>query len=394
MVVTALLLLIAATGLLLARAYTPEVDSAYASAHSLTGWLAYLRGLQYWGGNLALLIAGLTTFGMLWYGWWKHGRALWLLMLGLFATTLLAHVSGKPLPLSRHDARTIVVEARIAGLTPMIGDTLQSWLLPENRVDDRALQNWYTLHRTIGGILAPTLALCMLIVLYRSGLRASVALVALAIALGFILALLGAPSGEAAQPSDLNGGAVSPMWYVIPLHALLRWSQSFSPELGWVGASLVPLAAFLFLFLLPWFAQYRWSSVVARGVALIGSFVVVAAYAQFGGTMQNPLTRATVSASSTAPDPSREDVNNRLISSGAEVFERENCRSCHTLDGVGARGPGPALDTVGKRFQRRRELMEFLRDPAAQGAALMPSYDSLSEEDLAALAEFLRAQTD
>ena len=36
--------------------------------------------------------------------------------------------------------------------------------------------------------------------------------------------------------------------------------------------------------------------------------------------------------------------------------------------------------------------MQFLRDPASQGATLMPSYDSLSEEDLAALAEFLRAQ--
>lgn len=388
-----LILLIAGTGLLLAREYVPTVDEAHSSANGLRGVLGYLRGFQYWGGSVALLVAALTVFGMLWYGWWKHARAVWLLTLGLFVATFLAHVSGKPLPLSRHDARTMVVEAKTAGLTPVLGSALQDRLLTDDRVDDRALRNWYAAHRVFGGLIATALALGVLISLYRSGLRVPTIPTAAPVVVGLIVAFLGAPPGDPAQPADLQGGAVSPMWYAIPLHALLRWSQSVSPGLGWVGVAAVPLVGIAFLFALPWLSRYRWCLAVARGVALLGSLAVVAAYAQFGGTMQNPSTRAVHEMPAGDTDAAEEGVDHALVERGARVFDRENCRACHALDGDGARGPGPALDGVGKRRRDRRRLMQFLRDPGSQGATLMPSYDSLSEAELAALAEFLRAQT-
>lgn len=388
-----LILLIAATGLLLAREYVPTVSGAHQSANGLRGVLAYLRGFQYWGGNVALLVAGLTVFGMLWYGWWKHARAVWLLTLGLFVATFIAQVSGKPLPLSRHDARTMVVEAKTAGLTPVLGSVLQDRLLTRDRVDDQALRNWYAAHRVFGGLIATVLALGVLVALYRSGLRMSAMATSAPVVVGLVVAFLGAPPGDAAQPADLQGGAVSPMWYVIPLHALLRWSQSISPGLGWVGVSAVPLVMVALLFALPWLSRYRWSLAAARSVALVGCLAVVAAYAQFGGTMQSPLTRAVHEMPAGSTEAPEEGVNRALVERGARVFDRENCRSCHALDGEGARGPGPALDGVGKRRPHRRQLIEFLRDPSSQGATLMPSYDSLAEEELAALAEFLRAQT-
>ena len=388
---SALLLLIAATGLLLATRYVPQVDTAYQSATSMPGWLGYLRGFHFWGSNIALLTVALTVFGMLWYGWWRHTRALWLLMLCLLSATFLALVSGRVLPLARHDAHTMVVEAKTAGLTPLAGDTLRDWLLTNDRVDGRALQNWYSTHRVIGGLLVPVLALAVLLALYRNGLRISALPTAAPVIVGLIVAFVGAPPGEAAQLQDLNGGPVAPMWYVLPLHALLRWSLSISPELGWVGASAVPLALFALLFSLPWLARLRWSLVAARGLALAGSLVVVAAYAQFGAMMQSPFTRDMPKAVTDAEMP-QEPLDAALVVRGTKVFGRQNCRSCHSLGGEGARGPGPALDGVGEQHRRRRQLMQFLRDPASQGATLMPSYDSLSEEDLAALAEFLRAQ--
>lgn len=387
-----LILIIAATGLLLAGRYVPEVASAHHSANELTGWLAYLRGFQYWAGNIALLVVALTVFGMLWYGWWRHARTLWLLTLGLLAATFLAHVSGKPLPLSKHDARTMVVEAKIAGLTPVVGGPLQGWLLTHDRVDDRALGNWYTAHRVAGGLLATGLALAVLIALYRTGLRVAALPTVAPIVVGLIVASLGAPHGDPAQEQDLGGGPVSPMWYAIPLHALLRWSRSMSPSLGWVGAHVVPLAVFAFLVILPWMGRFRWCLVAARGFALVASLVVAAAYAQFGGTMQSLLSRAVPATPRSEPAAGEEPLDRRLVERGALVFGRENCRSCHSLGGEGSRGPGPTLDDVGRRLPQRPRLMQFLRDPSSQGATLMPAYDSLSEGDLKALAEFLRSQ--
>jgi quinol-cytochrome oxidoreductase complex cytochrome b subunit len=387
-----LLLLVAASGVILSSKYVPQTDSAHKSVGELVGWLGVLRGFQYWGGNIALLVVALTVFGMLWYGWWKYARVLWLLTLSLLCATFVAHVTGKPLPLSRHDARTIVVEARTAGMTPVVGSALQDWLLASDHVDDRTLGNWYATHR-VSAVLAALLALSALVALYRSGHRllglATLAPTAIALIAGF----LGAPVGASAQAEDLRGGVVSPMWYVIPLHALLRWSQSLSPGLGWIGVSAVPFALAALLFAMPWLSRSRWCFVAARGVALVGSLAVVAAYAQFGGAMQSPLSRAVPEVAPAAP-AEREAVSSALVARGAKVFDRENCRSCHSLDGTGARGPGPALDGIGKRHPKRARLMEFLRDPAAQGATLMPAYDSLSEEDLTALAEFLRSQTD
>lgn len=387
-----LLLLVAVTGVLLSWKYVPQVGSAYESVSDLSGWLGYVRGFQYWGGNIALMLVAVTVFGMLWYGWWKHGRALWLLTLSLLCATFLAHVSGKPLPLTRHDARTIVVEARTAGLTPAVGSALQKWLLPSGRVDDPTVSNWYATHRA-SGLLVALLALAALVVLYRGGHRVAAFPAITPALICLILGALGAPPGDAAQEQDLQGGVVAPMWYVIPLHALLSWSQSVSPGAAWVGISAVPLALAALLFSLPWLARYGWSLAVARSIALIGALAVVAAYAQFGGAMQNPFSRTLPELAVNSP-ASREPLNDALIARGARVFDRENCRSCHSLGGAGARGPGPALDGAGKRHPNRARLMEFLRDPGAQGATLMPSYDSLSEEELAALAEFLRSQTD
>jgi mono/diheme cytochrome c family protein len=71
---------------------------------------------------------------------------------------------------------------------------------------------------------------------------------------------------------------------------------------------------------------------------------------------------------------------------GEDLFKALGCRGCH-LAGSSGGSRGPALDGLGKRFspeQLRRTLI--LR----REASVMPSYDHLTEPELAALLLYLQ----
>jgi nitric oxide reductase subunit C len=79
----------------------------------------------------------------------------------------------------------------------------------------------------------------------------------------------------------------------------------------------------------------------------------------------------------------------RKGAAGNAVYEREGCRACHMLGGIGGTS-GPDLTHVGSARPDRAWQIEHLRDPAslAPGSA-MPPFAHLSDEDLGTLADFL-----
>ncbi len=390
---------LALTGLSLSRVYQPTAEGAYASLQTMSNAYKALQAVHYWLAFFAVLTSGLTIFGMLWYGWWRSARGLWWAALALGLLVYGAQVTGKPLPLTQHDARTMLTEARIAGSAPGLGPAVKDWILPGGTVNDGSLGRWYQLHRWLTGAGSLLVSVGLLVWMWRRKMPVGGYWTLAPLALGLLLAAtVGAPTGTPATHQDLHmGGPVAPMWYAVPMHALLKWSQALNPSLGWVGAIAIPTALAIFAFALPFLGRGKWAPVWVRGLGLFGALVVVVAFAQFGSQMQSPASRAapdinTAMHSGTPGMMDSERMNETMMRMGARLFDEQGCRNCHSLDGKGASGPGPALDGIGALKPSRSWFVSFLKDPAAQGAALMPSYGHLSSEELNALAEFLRAQ--
>jgi cytochrome c oxidase subunit 2 len=88
-------------------------------------------------------------------------------------------------------------------------------------------------------------------------------------------------------------------------------------------------------------------------------------------------------------------------SQGQKVFLNNTCINCHTIRGVSAvANVGPDLTHLGSRStlgagvidNTRENLISWIRDPQAiKPGVLMPSYQSLSESDLSALADYLES---
>ena len=79
------------------------------------------------------------------------------------------------------------------------------------------------------------------------------------------------------------------------------------------------------------------------------------------------------------------------MSLGAALFKENNCFDCHKLNGIGG-DAGPALDDVGGRLDVGA-LKKRIKQPEIYNQnTSMPSYSSLSESDLQALADFLAKQ--
>jgi len=98
-------------------------------------------------------------------------------------------------------------------------------------------------------------------------------------------------------------------------------------------------------------------------------------------------------------------VKEEPITLAKQVFQQQNCGSCHTLQAAGLNftsAVGPDLTHEGQRNRSAEWLMRQLTDPTsipdaevvagfAGKQSIMPSYKHLSQEELQALIEFLQS---
>jgi len=78
------------------------------------------------------------------------------------------------------------------------------------------------------------------------------------------------------------------------------------------------------------------------------------------------------------------------LTRGAAAF-KESCMGCHSIGGVGG-NIGPALDTVGTKYDAAT-IAKLIGDPkSVNPASRMPAQDSVSQDDRNALGEFLAKQ--
>ncbi|MEJ2646985.1 MAG: c-type cytochrome [Sedimentisphaerales bacterium] len=102
----------------------------------------------------------------------------------------------------------------------------------------------------------------------------------------------------------------------------------------------------------------------------------------------------SVSAKSNDPNVnsgSSQTQNASLINDGKSLFSSEGCIGCHTINGNGG-SVGPNLSTVGSKGLSKEWLTVQIKDPKKHDpGSVMPSFSSLSDNDVDALTTYLES---
>ncbi len=223
--------------------------------------------------------------------------------------------------------------------------------------------------------------------------------------------ILGPRYTEEADPSSVVF-VPRPDWYFFFLFYLLRifkWPESVI--LGTVG---IPTIALILLLAVPFIDRSRERRLLRRPVAVVASLLVIASLGILtwkGGTAKEGaadaeaaipgwIERGNLVANAEdviGNDPALADVSadeaGVRVQEGAELFVQSGCLNCHLFQGAGSENLGaPTLTEEGLNGRGVQWQIDHLRDPQSTTAgSLMPSFGTLTDEQLLALAVFLES---
>lgn len=364
------------TGLFLWMAYLPGAQTAWESVYYIQyemtgGWL--LRGIHHFTAQLMTILLLLHFMQVMIDGAYKAPRELnfWF-GLGLLGFVLALSLTGYLLPWDQKGYWATRVATNIAGITPVIGPTLQRLVVGGADYGHHTLSRFFALH---AGWLPAGLVLLVVghIYLFRKhGLTAAeprrkkdepfwpdqvlkdgvAALAVMATVLLLILwpritgshAPLGAELTAPADPSE-QFSAARPEWYFLFLFQLLKY---FRGENEVWGAIVLPSMTLGVIFLMPFLGRWRLGHFFNLGflcalIAGAGMLTWLAksedaklvSYQKAVRSAAREAERAVILARSPAGIPSSGAVTllrNDPLTQGPKLFAR-NCASCHRYDG-------------------------------------------------------------
>ena len=410
------------TGIVLALVYVPTAAHAYQSLEFLNfqqdlGW--FMRAMHYWGSNCMVIVMVLHMTQVFLWGAYKYPRELtWVSGVVLLVLTLAMSFSGQVLRFDSDSYWGIGIGAAIMGRVPIIGAQLVDLLLGGPIIGSDTLGRFFALHVFVvpGAILA-LLSLHLRVVLgkgineyptpvvqvnrktydaeYQEIIRkegipfvpngVNKDVVANGILLLVIVALAAflGPKGPdiPGDPTQVIAEAKPdyPFLWLLSAAALLPNGSEYALFFAF------PLFAAIVLFGLPFFAgegekSWRRRPISIIAVIVIYLSVIMLTYAGLTGPWSPHMD-----AWSAAP------INATLIKGrtplelqGALVFQNNQCRNCHAIDGKGGhRGPDlTAIGTIQTQPQLVRQII--------QGGGNMPAYGkNLSPEQITALTSYL-----
>jgi menaquinol-cytochrome c reductase cytochrome b/c subunit len=186
-----------------------------------------------------------------------------------------------------------------------------------------------------------------------------------------VLALvLGAEQGPKADPTTTTY-VPRPEWYFYFLFEVLRVLKG--PALVPLAIIGVPTICMVLLILLPFYDRNPERRPERRPFATAAGIMVIIAmaYLTFLGAVGGSPTEIDMKV---APD----------LEAGKEVAAQSGCLACHRLGDNGNDGPGPELTEIGRTLPREAIIRSL-----QVGPGIMPSYQSLPQEKLDNLADFL-----
>ena len=116
------------TGILLTVYYVPTPDHAYDSVQFITsqvpaGWL--IRGLHHWGASALVVVSVLHMLRIVFHGSYKYPREVtWFTGVGLLLIVIGFGFTGYLLPWDQKAFWATTVGTRIAGVAPVVGDSI------------------------------------------------------------------------------------------------------------------------------------------------------------------------------------------------------------------------------------------------------------------------------
>ncbi|HJP82123.1 MAG TPA: cytochrome b N-terminal domain-containing protein [Fimbriimonadaceae bacterium] len=386
-------------GWYLNRAYIPDPKHAHDTMQAIMSASphAQIAGFHYWGSAFFIVHSFFHLCLMLFSGNFRApNHWCWYSALALFGAAFLFQLTGNLLPFDQHGVQTAAVEGGITAGVPG-GKAIAAVMMGgEPSVTDQTLPVWYTAHR----LILPIALLIGLLGATGMQLRREnagkaywipatiVALIPLGVAL-----VVQRPLGTGATEVDYNRFNAMVSWYTWPLHGSLEAFNNVSPTLGWIGSAAIPGLFVLFLLAAPILAK----RLATSGIQFI--FILFMAYfigtgAIFGGGFA-PLTgtrdpdQSSYVADNTQKEPAT-PIDEEIAKQGKVLFEDEGCSGCHEIDGVKATG-GPKLDDIYRLHTDPKWYVDFIKNPkSVKKNSTMPAYPDLPEQNLRAMAEFLR----
>ena len=270
-VVTFLLGIQVATGLVLGMYHMPSPSLAYESVRFITaelplGWI--VRGLHYWGTSFIVVAAIVHLLRAFFFGSYKAPREVtWTTGVMLLLLILAFALTGYLLPWDQKAYWATKVTINIARSAPFIGTILADVISGGSEPGALTLGRWYSAHVSLLPLSIGALVVAHIWLMRAHGISGPISaqpgsdveffpshalketlLVSAVCALLITAAIVFPPSlEEIANPSD-SKYVPRPEWYFVSLFVMLEY---FPGRLEPVATILIPGAVVAFLFLLP-----------------------------------------------------------------------------------------------------------------------------------------------
>ena len=276
------LVIMIASGIVLAMNYTPHVDYAFESVERIMrdvnyGWL--IRYIHMNGGSMFFIVIYIHIFRGLYYGSFKEPRELlWILGVLILLTMMATAFMGYVLPWGQQSFWAATVITNLFSAIPVIGEAIVTWLWGGFTVGNPTLNRFFAFHYLlpfvlIGLVFVHLWALHM----HKSNNPVGIDikgpqdtipfhpyytmkdLFGLGVFMVFFMFfvffapnIFGEPDNYIKANPLVTPAHIVPEWYFLPSYAILR----AVPEIGFISAKLGGVIAMfgstLILMLLPW----------------------------------------------------------------------------------------------------------------------------------------------
>jgi ubiquinol-cytochrome c reductase cytochrome b subunit len=311
-IATVMLVLMIATGVVLATNYTPHTTMAFDSVERImrdvpSGWL--MRYLHMNGASFFFIAVYIHIFRGMYYGSYKAPRELlWILGVIIFLLMMATAFMGYVLPWGQMSFWGATVITNLFSAIPVVGDSIVTWLWGGFAVENPTLNRFYALHYLLPFVIVAVVALHVVALhvhgsnnplgidpkgpqdtvpfhpyyTMKDGFGVVVFLIVYAAFVFFSPNMLGDAANYIEANPLVTPTHIVPEWYFLPYYAILR---AIPDKLGGVLAMFGAIAV---LFVLPWLDTSRVRSATFRPIYKWFMFVLVIDVVVLGVCGANP----------------------------------------------------------------------------------------------------------
>ncbi len=404
----------AVTGVFQIFYYVPTVDHAYDSVNYLRtqiplGWL--IHGLHYWGAQAMVVLAALHLSQVFIWGAHKKPREFtWIMGVSNLLLVLAMSFTGAALPWDVKGFWATEVGTSIAGTVPLVGDFVKRLLRGAEDMGQLALDRMFATHVLVIPLLLALSVLIHLVAfrrkhaagpwseakrktigpfwpdqLLKDVILSSVVLVVLLV----LCVWTPAPTTGPADATDLSVQP-KPEWNFLFLYQFIKaFKGPFEP----IGTVVFPVAAVIFLFIVPFLSRREERDPLRRPV---GMALFLAAWAAIialtiSGALSHPGQGPAAPAAAPAKGAAALKPGGQAgASEGASLFQSMGCVACHKVNGQGG-AVGPDLSNEGGSGRDENWLADQIKNPRSHNPqSIMPAFGTrLSSSQLKSLAGYL-----